>query len=448
MPSVAEVVAQIEKVGLVVQKNPSKHSHTMWDIVDPKSGTILTGISGHADKQGGDHNWHFNIRRILRKAGFQIEFGGDGKKKKSRAGHKRKPAIDLDALKRAQDQAIAAGHRPPLLEDIEGEKEFLTRSRLGGTTSTHPYSDEATGEVIDDMTASAEAPRVYATVERLKRCLDLRGPELSKRAEKRQMEKSGHLRGFKVGSGATTEFVRIAMEEVAPQRGLRAWKSLGSAQQTMHTILTADKPGMSLWTLALIEATIDHLDGLKWNEIDPDRIKAIPPEAVEGIKVKRSEVIKEPDSDPSFLLTPPQEGPDQTTYDVAIAMIEEYEETFRLIAEKAGADGTDPEDWRALVDKPKGALNAVIELRKDHDEALDELTKVNKLYNDLQLAYQEVERQFMQKPIASPAWTETNPIANQYATVLLELLQNFDVDKQGNAMLDMIFTRLDKLAGF
>lgn len=427
MPSVAEVVAQIEKVGLVVQKNPSKHSHTMWDIVDPKSGTILTGISGHADKQGGDHNWHFNIRRILRKAGFQIEFGGEGKKKKNRAGHKRKPAIDLDALKKAQDQAIAAGHRPPLLEDIEGEKEFLTRGKYG---NVEQFTEEATGEVIHDMTASAEAPRVYATVERLKKCLDLRGPELSKRAEKRQMEKSGHLRGFKPGTGATTEFVRTAMEDVAPARGLRAWKSLGSGQQTMHAILKAEKPGMSMWTLALIEATMDHLDGLKWNEIDPDRIK------------KDTQLLEPPPTGPKDP-TPPQEGPDQTTYDVAIALVDEYEEALRVIAMTAAiADASDPDSWRGISNKSETAQLAVTQLSTDYEE-------VNALYNDLQLKYQAMEQALAHQPqITSSAWTEVNPIANQYATVLLELLQNFEADKQGNAMLDMIFTRLDKLAGF
>lgn len=441
MPSVAEVVSKIEEVGLVVRKNPSKHSHTMWDIVDPKSGTILTGISGHAGKQGGDLNWHFNIRRILRKAGFQIEFGTQ--KKKNRTGHKRKPAIDLEALKKAQDQAAAAGHRIPLLDDLEDDRSIFSKVKALPNEDQRPYSAEAQEEVIDTMTATAEAPRVYATVQRLKKMLDVRGPELSKRAENRQMEAQGHLRGFKPGSGIATEFVRIAIDEVAPERNLRAWKSLESGQQTMSSILKAEKPGMSVWTLTLIEATMDHLDGLKWNHIDKDRIKKREPAgAVTSTQKKKKAPTAEqlagreahsPGADGSG--TAPQGGPDQTTYDVAIALVEEYEEVFRQIAEIAGADGIEPEDWRALTDKAKGAKNAVIDLRQYHDEAL---SKYEETYKDLRA---------MNEKSLGGTLLEVNRISDEYATVLLDLLKNFEADKQGNAMLDMIFTRLDKLAG-
>ncbi len=57
--------------------------------------------------------------------------------------------------------------------------------------------------------------------------------------------------------------------------------------------------------------------------------------------------------------------------------LDEAHETFRLIAEAAGADGTEPDDWRAMTHPPKGefALRAVRELRKDYDAAHDTLDK-------------------------------------------------------------------------
>ena len=112
MPSVKEVIETVKAAGLVVQLNPARGGHTLWDIVDPSTGTILTGISGSAGKTGGDPNWHHNIRRMLRRAGFSIDYG-DGRRSTSPKGKtgKRKPAIDLDALAKAQAQL----DRPRLL---------------------------------------------------------------------------------------------------------------------------------------------------------------------------------------------------------------------------------------------------------------------------------------------------------------------------------------------
>jgi hypothetical protein len=52
--------------------------------------------------------------------------------------------------------------------------------------------------------------------------------------------------------------------------------------------------------------------------------------------------------------------------------LEAARETFRQIARMAGADGTEPEDWRAMTYPTPGeaAFQAVCELRGNYDEAI------------------------------------------------------------------------------
>jgi hypothetical protein len=410
---VKEVIESVKAVGLEVHQNPARGGHTLWDIVDPKSGTILTGISGSAGKQGGDPNWYFNIRRVLRHAGFNIEFSGIRSKKspKGKSG-KRKPAVDLEALAKAQEQARAAGVHVPTLEDLDEHPEFLRRVHVTGTLKDKPYGDNAQDEVINGMAPRVETPRFNATVQRLRALLEGKEDELVHRAKERFAAEGKKWTSPSPSGSARSEFVRIAIEEVAPARDLRAWPTLASGQQALYTILEKNKSA-SLWAVNLIEATMDHVDGLKWNVIDETKIRP---------KNGEPAVEKVPDSEPSWLLeTPKDTGPDATTYDVAIALVDEYERSFQLIAAEARTVYTD-EAWQQIADKPERALSAVKQLRTD---------------------YQEFQRVF---PTATPEPVMDGSIREGYATALLDILANYTEEK-GNYLLDQILARLDKLAG-
>jgi hypothetical protein len=202
----------------------------------------------------------------------------------------------------------------------------------------------------------------------------------------------------------------------------------------MHALLNKDQAGASIWVVNLLDATMDHIEGLKWNEIDPTKIK---PKGAVVATQKQKEPEPEPDTS-----TPPQEGPDQTTYDVAIQLVDEYEEIFRQIARATGSDGTDPEDWRALTDKAGFAKASVTEMRQNYE---DLQTVVNAAQEELERLTTTVANQLHVHNVAGTLIEST--ISDMYANVLLDLLKNFEVEKQGNAMLDLIFTRLDKLAG-
>jgi hypothetical protein len=419
LPSVKEVIESVRAVGLVVQQNPARGGHTLWDIVDPKSGTILTGISGSAGKQGGDPNWYFNIRRVLRHAGFNIEFSGiRGKKSPKGKSGKRKPAVDLEALAKAQEQARAAGVHVPTLEDLDEHPELFRRSQIGGTSK--PFNENATDEVINSMAPRVETPRFNATVQRLRALLESKEDELVHRAKERFAAEGKKWTSPSPSGSARSEFVRIAIEEVAPARELRAWPTLASGQQALYTILEKNKSA-SLWAVNLIEATMDHVDGLKWNVIDESkkRVRDAAAEIVQAVKdagiLDAEQAVK--DAGIEF----PDDGADQTTYDVAIALVDEYERSFQLIAAEARTVYTD-EAWQQIADKPERALSAVKQLRTD---------------------FQEFQRGF---PTATPEPVMDGSIREGYATALLDILANYTEEK-GNYLLDQILARLDKLAG-
>jgi hypothetical protein len=222
--------------------------------------------------------------------------------KKQTGGRKRKAAIDLAALKRAQDQAASAGERIPMLDDLEDSTKFFSRTGYGSSTM---YSDEAQQEAIDLMTARADAPRANASRQRLIRQLEDMKDFLYESASKR-FAAEGIRNTLSKERGGSAEFVRIALE-VANNRGLRTWKSAASGQQTLSTFLKGN--GISLWVLDLLDATMDHVDGLKWNEIDESRKRvhtapesqfaAPTPEEPEDVEPKPEEELTYPeDSEP------------------------------------------------------------------------------------------------------------------------------------------------------
>lgn len=229
-----------------------------YKVRDPKTGTYLFGISSTPS----DPNWRWMIMRHLRRLGL-LQRDATGKKRRG----KRKPAIDLLALKRAQDQAASAGHRIPTLDDLEDSTEFFAKIK---TSTGECYSEEAMEEAVDIMAARADASRISYIRGRLQKLLDEKGDELEAKARERY-PKLPH------GKGARAEFVRIAIHEVGPQRGIRAWKSEASGQQTLSRFLEDEKTTMQIWAADLTDATIDHINGLKWGVIDESRKKAVTP---------------------------------------------------------------------------------------------------------------------------------------------------------------------------
>lgn len=268
MPTVQEVIHKCREIGLEVQENFQTGGHSQWKIVDPGTGAVLTGIAATPS----DHNWFWNIRRQLRRAGFRIEFGPQKKKGGSRKGKGRGSIIDLDALRRAQARAEAEGVRVPLLEDLEDSTEFFKRVK-----SVQPigHSDEQMQEVIDNMAPREDAPRLNATRSRLERVLLVYGEQLV--AAKRERKKAAGEIGGKVTP--IGEFVSIALDEIGPARGLRVWPNNTAGTQGVAHFLKGRNVG--LWMVNLMEATMDHIEGLKFGEIDETRIRTHEPEPIE-----------------------------------------------------------------------------------------------------------------------------------------------------------------------
>lgn len=453
MPSVSDVIKKIEGAGLEVRQNPSKGSHTLWDVVDPKSGTILTGISSHADRKGGDSNWHWNIRRILRQAGFQIDFDGGRRQNRSIKGAPRKTtAVDLEALARAQAQAAANGERIPLLDDLDEHPEFLRRMKTGPSAPAY-YTNEAQDWMIGQMATKADAPKVKFTVDRLRKFFDERGHELDQRARER-LARQGKRVTIPEGKGARGEFVRTAIEDVAPVRDLQAWKSVSSGQQTLYTLLDKNATGMALWTMNLLNATMDHLEGLQWG-VDESRKKQKSEPAKDKQKQEKqvkSEPTPEPEPEPtpepvgaSGALAAPEtsETPgltvvDTATYELALQIIDEHEATFRSISTEAGVSYSD-EAWSGIGDKASVALDAVVQFRSNFDQMQEE----NRALND------EIVNMRAETPLepATLEVTAENPVREKYAETLLGMLQAHDGKKGEDSLLSAILERLDKLAG-
>lgn len=442
MPSVSEVIKKIEDAGLVVRRNPSSGSHTLWDIVDPKSGTILTGISSHANRRGGDNNWHWNIRRVLKHAGFRIEFEGGRRKDRPIKGAPRKTiAVDLEALARAQEQAAARGERIPLLDDLDEHPEFLKRMTTAGNSK--PYTNEAQDWMIGQMATRADAPKVKFTIDRLKKLMDDRGHELDQKARER-LARQGKRASIAEGKGARSEFVRIAMYDVAPVRNLQAWKSESSGQQTLHAVLEKETTGMTLWVMNLLNATMDHIEGLQWG-VDESRKKSEPAKEKEKQKQQKSEPAPEPEPEPEPEAET-SEGTgltvvDTATYEVALQLIEEYEDTFREITALAFGREVPPEEWETIGEASKAAKLAVKSLRATSVTLSDE---IQQLRSELEIA-----RAATNIINAEPVLLETteNPVREKYAETLLGMLQGYDGKKGEDPLLTAILERLDKLAG-
>lgn len=254
---VSDVLKRLGHLGLEVRPG-GKH----WKVYHPSTGVWLFDVS----KTPTDPNWHYNILRHLRRLGLSFE-----KVKKRGAMRRGKGiAVDLVALKKAQDQAAAVGEHIPCLADLdEAPPTSPLWKRVSNIGNTRLLSHEAQQEVINNMAPRADARRTQLSRDRLRKLFEERGDQLEGRARERS------AKGMRKGKGAKAEFVRIAINEVAPKRGIQAWKSEDSGQQTISRFLKQDDndaSGLTLWTLTLIDATMDHIEGLQWG-IDPSRIK-------------------------------------------------------------------------------------------------------------------------------------------------------------------------------
>jgi hypothetical protein len=201
-----------------------------YSVRDPDSNARLFYISSTPS----DSNFKYEIARHLRRLGLlkgNLKYG----KFKTIVRKKKYGPIDLVALRKAQEAAESAGERIPLLEDIDGQSEFFRRI---ASTNPQGYVDEALQEAIDNM-AMRLSPRGNATKQRLRKFYE-------------------EHPGYK-----DSEFVRAAME-VAEKRDLRVWPSLNAGQVALGKF--------KIWGFNLIEATLDHLEGLQWGKIEDEAL--------------------------------------------------------------------------------------------------------------------------------------------------------------------------------
>jgi hypothetical protein len=248
---VREVLHRLSVLGLEI-KQARRTGH--YKVYDPVTGAWLFDVSGSP----GDANWHYNIARNLRRIGLSLDAEKIGKGYKSRKAH---PAVDLEALQKAQEAARAAGEREPQLSDLDDAPPTSPLWKRTKQSGSRPLTDAAQKEVIENMALRAEDTKLRHLRARLENFFMEKSSELEARARQRS-PKLGK------GKGAKAEFVRIAIEEVGPQRNLRAWKSVDSGQQTLSYFMKNESSGMSNWTRKIIEATMDHVDGLKWGTVN------------------------------------------------------------------------------------------------------------------------------------------------------------------------------------
>lgn len=260
---VAEILDLCKSLGL----EPAIASgRQLYKIKDPKTGTILFDVH----QTPSDPNWRWNVMRHLRRLGLLRDKKLKKTYGKGQHSRSRKSAIDLDALKRAQDQAVAHGERIPTLDDLEDATEFFTRIKNSPRVDDRPFSEDAQEEVIDIMVPGANAPKIRYIKQRLQKLVDERNDELVQ-VLKDKLAVEGKSPTIPPGKGAISGLARIAMEDVAPARNLRAWKSASAAQQFFSRFLREPDVSGAIWSLALTEATMDHIEGLKWGEIDESR---------------------------------------------------------------------------------------------------------------------------------------------------------------------------------
>jgi hypothetical protein len=241
---VREVLRKCTDVGLIVQVTGSGH----YKIHHPESGAWLFNVSSTPS----DPNWFWSVRRHFRR--LDLPWILDSKHKRK---VKNRPAVDLVALAKAQRLARERGEREPQLADLDETttSEFWSKNKqVGGM-----YTDQAMDEVIENMAPRAEAARANLARARAKNIMISKRSVLEEKAKAASGAKylpprgEYHIPGF-----------AIALMEVSEQRNMRTFTTVSAAKQSLYRFINKDDNAITNWALAVIEATIDHLDGLKW----------------------------------------------------------------------------------------------------------------------------------------------------------------------------------------
>lgn len=391
-----ELIAQLSGIGLVVRKDTGSGHHKVYD---PKTDAWLFNVSSSPS----DVNWFWNIKRHLRRLGLLEVFENRVKPNKKRTAH---AAIDLDALKKAQDLAAARGEHIPLMEDLEDSTEFFTRLKLGAGGDAG-FGAAAQKESIDIMVAKADAPRVNSTRGRLEKFFGSeKGIQLIEARD-----------GKRKGTSPIPEFVRIAIEEVAPGRGLKAWKNTTSGEVSIRKFMRGES--MALWSINLVEATMDKIDGLQWSET----MTAPPKKSQTEINEEKREQKKQMEEREVREKFEREEAEAQAVAEAQVAE-DKRNEHARIRAEQQRQEELDAHDAALAQTEDDAELRAALVAAEDVREELVALR------DDLQIEL-----------------VSTNSIADKYADVLLAKIEAYDLKDKADPSFLAILERLDKLAG-
>lgn len=238
-PEVNHVLRKLRALGLHLEFAAGA-GH--WRVIDPGTGAYLTSVSNTPS----DVNWWHHVRRAVERAGFSWE--GKARKRNKRSRGEQISTVDLEALAHAQHMARLHGEREPQIDDLANGS-ILAKVRKG-------FDEQETEEAIANMAQGVESARAHRVVSRLLYVVEQNGEAMAARAR----ERNPKIRD----GGAIHEIIYIA-QQVAEKRGLRYWATPESAWQTLSTMLSGVSKGMSVWVANLLEATMDEMDGLRWD---------------------------------------------------------------------------------------------------------------------------------------------------------------------------------------
>lgn len=227
-----QLIKQLSDYGLDVSAS-GRH----WKVRDPTTGAWLFDVS----KTPSDHNWYWQVRRHLRRLGL-ISKEISELDRREKQNKRQITRIDLDALKRAQDAAAAAGERIPQLSDLELSVDTsVIRNREGEEEMPKEKAPEA---------------RVNVTRKRLTELLVTRGNELEA-ARKARLRADGAK--FFGRESPIAQIAYLAHNVVAPKHNLTRWKNEQNTTQAIGKF-NRDAGDLEIWGFNLLEATMDYIE--------------------------------------------------------------------------------------------------------------------------------------------------------------------------------------------
>ena len=404
-----------------------------WRVIDPGTGAFLTTVAGTPS----DVNWWHQVRRAVQKAGYSWEGRKRRKIKKPRAGEV--SDVDREALAYAQQMARLHGEREPQIEDLE-DKQLLAEVRRG-------YNEQQSEEAKLRMAQGVESARAHRVVSRLLYLVEQRGAEMAARAKERNP---------KIRDGGIIQELMFVSKQVSEERGLRYWKSPESAQNTLTNLLSGTSAGMSTWVANLLEATMDKLDGLRWDTppaVAPEpepvttsteqgngrttaKVKLPPPPtpSIDEAKTLMRDVLStEWTSRGDMVATLVPEQMSQTRFDDALRELLRSKEI----------------EWEYEKKKGGGRLYKLVAAEPDEPEVEPQTGPViitpGIEEDELIVVSPEMLSDGPEKRSLLQAMTGGS-IADRYADVLLDKVREVNGSTDWNA-LEPILIRLDKLAG-